>query len=64
MESCLLSILGTVLVNNVVLVKFLGLRERLSPAQVPGAFAGAPIGFVTAGPPALAFMGFADLTAD
>src|SRR5512135_873058 len=38
-----------------------GLRERLALAQVPGAFVGAPIGFITASLLALAFMGFAGL---
>jgi electron transport complex protein RnfA len=44
-----------------VLALFAGLRERLALAQVPVAFAGAPIGFVTASLLALAFMGFAGL---
>ena len=47
---------------TLVLVLFAGLRERLALSAVPAAFAGAPIGFVTAGLLALAFMGFAGLT--
>ena len=47
---------------TLVLVMFAGLRERLALARVPAAFAGAPIGFITAGLLALAFMGFAGLT--
>jgi len=47
---------------TLVLVLFAGLRERLALARVPDAFAGAPIGFITAGLLSLAFMGFAGLT--
>ena len=47
---------------TLVLVLFAGLRERLALARVPAAFTGAPIGFITAGLLALAFMGFAGLT--
>jgi len=47
---------------TLVLVLFAGLRERLALARVPAAFAGAPIGFITAGLLSLAFMGFAGLT--
>jgi electron transport complex protein RnfA len=46
-----------------VLAIFAGLRERLALADVPKAFEGAPIGFITAGVLALAFMGFAGLGA-
>ena len=46
---------------GLVLVIFAGLRERLALADVPRAFAGAPIGFITAGVLSLAFMGFAGL---
>ena len=46
---------------TLVMVLFAGLRERLALADVPGAFQGAPIGFITAGLLALAFMGFAGL---
>jgi electron transport complex protein RnfA len=38
------------------------MRERLALLQVPAAFAGVPIAFVTAGLLSLAFMGFAGLT--
>lgn len=46
-----------------VLAIFAGLRERLAIADVPKAFEGAPIGFITAGVLSLAFMGFAGLGA-
>ena len=52
---------GSALGFTLVLVLFAGLRERLALAQVPEAFAGAPIGFITAGLLSLAFMGFAGL---
>ncbi len=54
--------LGSAIGFTVVLIMFAGLRERLALARVPAAFAGAPIGFVTAGLLSLAFMGFAGLT--
>jgi len=54
---------GSALGFTLVLLLFAGLRERLALAAVPGAFAGAPIAFVTAGLLSLAFMGFAGLTA-
>jgi electron transport complex protein RnfA len=54
---------GSALGFTLVLVIFAGLRERLALAQVPRAFAGAPIGFVVAGLLSLAFMGFSGLTA-
>ena len=47
---------------TLVMLLFTGLRVRLALAQVPQAFAGAPIGFITASLLALAFMGFAGLT--
>lgn len=46
---------------SLVLVLFAGLRERLVAADVPRAFRGAPIAFITAGIMALAFMGFAGM---
>ncbi len=52
---------GSALGFSLVLLLFAGLRERLALAQVPDTFAGAPIGFITAGLLALAFMGFAGL---
>ncbi len=54
--------LGSAIGFTLVLILFAGLRERLALAQVPAAFAGAPIGFITAGLLALAFMGFAGLS--
>jgi electron transport complex protein RnfA len=52
---------GSAVGFTLVMVLFAGLRERLALAQVPSAFAGAPIGFITASLLALAFMGFAGL---
>ena len=52
---------GSALGFTLVMVMFAGLRERLALAQVPGAFAGTPIGFVVAGLLSLAFMGFSGL---
>lgn len=57
----LLQGLGSAAGFALVLVIFAGLRERLALASVPAHFAGAPIGFITAGVLALAFMGFAGL---
>jgi electron transport complex protein RnfA len=47
---------------GLILVVFAGVRERVALAEVPPAFAGPPIGFITAGLLALAFMGFAGLS--
>ena len=44
-----------------VLVMFAAMRERIAHAGVPLHFRGAPIGLITAGLMALAFMGFAGL---
>ncbi|MBT8048142.1 MAG: electron transport complex subunit RsxA [Xanthomonadales bacterium] len=44
-----------------VLVMFSAMRERIAHADVPVHFAGAPIGLITAGLMALAFMGFTGL---
>ena len=52
---------GSALGFMLVMLLFTGLRVRLSLAQVPQAFTGAPIGFITASLLALAFMGFAGL---
>jgi electron transport complex protein RnfA len=52
---------GSALGFTLVLVLFAGLRERLALANVPEAFAGAPIGFIAAGLLSLAFMGFVGL---
>ena len=53
---------GSAVGFSLILVVFAGLRERLALAEVPGAFSGAPIGFITAGLLSLAFMGFSGLT--
>ncbi|MES9936207.1 MAG: electron transport complex subunit RsxA [Sedimenticola sp.] len=53
---------GSAMGFTLVLVMFAGLRERLALANVPTAFAGAPIAYVVAGLMSLAFMGFAGLT--
>jgi electron transport complex protein RnfA len=50
---------GTALGFGLALVLFAGLRERLARADVPVAFSGAPIVFVTAGILSLAFLAFA-----
>ncbi len=52
---------GSALGFTLVLVIFAGLRERVALAQVPAAFAGAPIALVTISLLALAFMGFSGL---
>lgn len=46
---------------GLVLVLFSAMRERIALADVPVAFRGAPIGLITAGLMALAFMGFSGL---
>jgi electron transport complex protein RnfA len=46
---------------GLVLVMFAAMRERLACADVPRHFRGAPIGLITAGLMALAFMGFTGL---
>ncbi len=53
--------LGASLGFTLVMVLFAGIRERLALAQVPAAFKGMPIAFITAGLLSLAFMGFAGL---
>jgi electron transport complex protein RnfA len=52
---------GSALGFTPVMVLFSGMRERLALAQVPAAFRGAPVAFITAGLLSLAFMGFAGL---
>lgn len=52
---------GSALGFTLVLVLFAGLRERLQVSRVPAIFSGPPIGLITAGLLALAFMGFAGL---
>jgi electron transport complex protein RnfA len=49
---------GAALGFGLVLVALAAMRERLTLADVPKSFQGAPIGLVTAGLMALAFMGF------
>ena len=46
---------------GLVLILFSAMRERIAIAPVPTAFRGAPIGLITAGLMALAFMGFSGL---
>lgn len=46
---------------GLALVLFAGLRERLRFSNIPKAFRGAPIAFISAGILALAFMGFTGL---
>ena len=48
---------------SLVMVIFAGLRERLALAQSPRLFEGPPLGFITAGLLALAFMGFSGISA-
>jgi electron transport complex protein RnfA len=52
---------GSALGFTLVMLIFAGMRERLALLQVPTAFAGMPIAFVTIGLLSLAFMGFAGL---
>jgi len=53
--------LGSALGFTLVIVMFAGLRVRLEDSSVPEALAGSPIGFITAGIMALAFVGFTGL---
>jgi electron transport complex protein RnfA len=50
---------GAALGFGLVLVMLAAARDRLAMADVPDSFRGAPIGLITAGLMALAFMGFA-----
>lgn len=52
---------GAALGFGLVLVMFSAIRERLAFADIPVHFRGAPIGLITAGLMALAFMGFTGL---
>lgn len=52
---------GSALGFTLVMVMFAGIRERLELNEVPQPFAGAPIGFITAGMLSMAFMGFSGL---
>ncbi|ALG66980.1 electron transport complex subunit RsxA [Beggiatoa leptomitoformis] len=47
---------------TLVMIIFAGIRERIAIANVPAAFAGSPIAFITAGLLAMAFMGFGGLS--
>jgi len=53
--------LGSALGFALALVIFSGIREQLAVRRVPGILQGAPIGLITAGILAMAFMGFAGL---
>ncbi len=55
--------MGSAIGFTLVMVLFAGIRERLALSNVPKAFAGSPIAFVTAGLLSLAFMGFSGLPA-
>ena len=57
LESALYG-LGAALGFGLVLVALAAARERLAMADIPSSFRGAPIGLITAGLMALAFMGF------
>ncbi|MCP4934915.1 MAG: electron transport complex subunit RsxA [bacterium] len=52
---------GSAIGFTLVMVMFAGIRERLELNDVPLAFKGAPIGFITAGMLSMAFMGFSGL---
>lgn len=54
--------LGASLGFGLVLILLAAARERIAMADVPESFRGAPIGLITAGLMALAFMGFAGFT--
>lgn len=60
MESIVFG-LGAATGFAVVLIVFSALRERISAADVPASFQGAPIALITAGLMSLAFMGFTGL---
>ena len=57
LESILFG-LGSAVGFGAVLILFSSCRERIAAAPVPRAFRGTPIGLITAGLMALAFMGF------
>ncbi|WP_028456062.1 electron transport complex subunit RsxA [Chitinilyticum litopenaei] len=52
---------GSALGFSLILILFASIRERLEGADIPAAFKGTPIAFITAGLMSLAFMGFAGL---
>lgn len=53
--------LGAAMGFSLVMILFAAMRERLQAAEVPDAFRGAAIAFITAGMMSLAFMGFTGL---
>jgi Na+-translocating ferredoxin:NAD+ oxidoreductase subunit A len=53
---------GSSLGFTLVMIIFAGIRERLAVSQIPAAFAGIPIAFITAGLLSMAFMGFSGLS--
>lgn len=53
--------MGAALGFTFVLILFASIRERIAVADVPNIFKGNPIGLITAGLMALAFMGFSGL---
>jgi electron transport complex protein RnfA len=53
---------GSSLGFTLVMIIFAGIRERLTVSQVPAAFSGIPIAFITAGLLSMAFMGFSGLS--
>ena len=59
--QCFMYGMGSALGFTLVIVLFAGIRERLALANVPAAFAGAPIAFIAAGLLSLAFMVFSGL---
>lgn len=52
---------GSAVGFTLVMVIFAGMRERLAVANVPFAFAGAPIAYIAAGLLSMAFIGFSGL---
>ena len=54
--------MGAALGFSLVLILFAAIRERLSSANIPEAFAGTPIFLITAGLMSMAFMGFSGLS--
>ncbi|MFS2159509.1 electron transport complex subunit RsxA [Pseudomonas sp. Pseusp122] len=52
---------GSSLGFSLIMIIFAGLRERMTVSNIPAAFSGPPIAFVTGGMLALIFMGFGGL---
>lgn len=61
LSAAILINLGAALGFALVLIGFAGLRERLAYAQIPDAFRGAPIHFVSAAIISMVLLGFAGL---